>query len=193
MSRVNLASRPLLIVRRLAPTGFMKSSMTAIGFWQGATPWGLRLITRRGNDWSARFPLVVEAVNHLKVRSCLIDGEVVCCDQSIRLWYWCRPVPMAPVPSDSGFARACSYRPHAVTTARDQSTLGRAVAAIAAQHFPEHAGRFRVCHAGGFHNRRRQLVGAFSNREDRQSRYRWEYIRRHPLSHRRDNRASLVH
>jgi len=26
------------------------------------------------------FPLIVEAVNHLKVRSCLIDGEVVCCD-----------------------------------------------------------------------------------------------------------------
>ena len=24
---------------------------------------------------------VVEAVNHLKVRSCLIDGEVVCCDE----------------------------------------------------------------------------------------------------------------
>jgi bifunctional non-homologous end joining protein LigD len=42
---------------------------------------GIRLITRRGNDWSARFPLVVEAVNHLKVRSCLIDGEVVCCDE----------------------------------------------------------------------------------------------------------------
>ena len=40
---------------------------------------GIRLITRRGNDWSDRFPLVVEAVNHLKVRSCLIDGEVVCC------------------------------------------------------------------------------------------------------------------
>jgi bifunctional non-homologous end joining protein LigD len=43
-------------------------------------PVGIRLITRRGNDWSARFPLVIEAVNHLKVRSCLIDGEVVCCD-----------------------------------------------------------------------------------------------------------------
>jgi hypothetical protein len=27
---------------------------------------------------SLSFPLVVEAVNHLKVRSCLIDGEVVC-------------------------------------------------------------------------------------------------------------------
>ena len=42
---------------------------------------GIRLITRKGNDWSARYPLVVEAVNHLKVRSCLIDGEVVCCDK----------------------------------------------------------------------------------------------------------------
>jgi bifunctional non-homologous end joining protein LigD len=43
-------------------------------------PVGVRLITRMGNDWSARFPLVMEAVSHLKVRSCLIDGEVVCCD-----------------------------------------------------------------------------------------------------------------
>jgi bifunctional non-homologous end joining protein LigD len=43
-------------------------------------PVGIRLITRRGNDWTPRFPLVVEAVNHLKVRPCLIDGEVVCCD-----------------------------------------------------------------------------------------------------------------
>ena len=44
-------------------------------------PVGIRLITRRGNDWTTRYPLVVEAVNHLKVRSCLIDGEVVCCDE----------------------------------------------------------------------------------------------------------------
>ena len=44
-------------------------------------PVGIRLLTRRGNDWSARFPLVIEAMNHLKVRSCLIDGEVVCCDE----------------------------------------------------------------------------------------------------------------
>ena len=42
---------------------------------------GVRLITRRGNDWSDRFPLVIEAVNHLRVRTCLIDGEVVCCDE----------------------------------------------------------------------------------------------------------------
>jgi len=44
-------------------------------------PVGVRPLTRRGNDWSNRFPLVVEAMNHLKVRSCLIDGEVVCCDE----------------------------------------------------------------------------------------------------------------
>jgi bifunctional non-homologous end joining protein LigD len=35
----------------------------------------------RGNDWTQRYPLVFQAVNHLKVRSCLIDGEVVCCDE----------------------------------------------------------------------------------------------------------------
>jgi bifunctional non-homologous end joining protein LigD len=44
-------------------------------------PVGIRLITRNGHDWAARYPLVVEAMNHLKVRSCLIDGEVVCCDE----------------------------------------------------------------------------------------------------------------
>ena len=44
-------------------------------------PVGIRLITSRGNDSTNRYPLVVEAVNHLKVRSCLIDGEVVCCDE----------------------------------------------------------------------------------------------------------------
>ena len=42
---------------------------------------GIRLITRRANDWSDRFPLVIEAVNHLRVRSCLIDGEVCRCDE----------------------------------------------------------------------------------------------------------------
>jgi bifunctional non-homologous end joining protein LigD len=44
-------------------------------------PVGIRLITCRGNDWTQRYPLVAAAVNHLKVRSCLIDGEVVCCDE----------------------------------------------------------------------------------------------------------------
>ena len=41
---------------------------------------GIRLLTRNGNDWSSRYPLIVEGVKHLKVRSCLIDGEAVACD-----------------------------------------------------------------------------------------------------------------
>ena len=43
-------------------------------------PAGVRLLTRNGNDWTPRYPLIFEAVNRLKVRSCLIDGEAVCCD-----------------------------------------------------------------------------------------------------------------
>jgi ATP-dependent DNA ligase len=41
-------------------------------------PVGIRLITRRGNE---RFPLIGTAVGDLAVRSCLIDGEPVCCDE----------------------------------------------------------------------------------------------------------------
>ena len=43
-------------------------------------PIGIRLITRGGHDWAPRYPVIVEAMNHLNVRSCLIDGEAVCCD-----------------------------------------------------------------------------------------------------------------
>ena len=41
---------------------------------------GIRLLTKNGHDWASRYPLIVRAVNKLKVRSCLIDGEAVCCD-----------------------------------------------------------------------------------------------------------------
>ncbi len=40
----------------------------------------VRLLTRNGHDWATRFPLIVQAVNALRLRSCLIDGEAVCCD-----------------------------------------------------------------------------------------------------------------
>src|SRR5213078_788774 len=45
-------------------------------------PISIRLLTRNGHDWSPRYPLIVEAVNALKVRSCLIDGEAVICDKN---------------------------------------------------------------------------------------------------------------
>jgi bifunctional non-homologous end joining protein LigD len=40
----------------------------------------VRLYTRRGYDWSERYPAVVAAVQELKIGSCLIDGELVVCD-----------------------------------------------------------------------------------------------------------------
>jgi bifunctional non-homologous end joining protein LigD len=43
---------------------------------------GTRLLTRRGHDWTPRYPLIVEAVKALKAASCLIDGEAVACDDN---------------------------------------------------------------------------------------------------------------
>jgi len=43
---------------------------------------GVRLLTRNGKDWTRRFPTILEAASGLKARSCLIDGEAVCCDAS---------------------------------------------------------------------------------------------------------------
>ena len=43
---------------------------------------GVRLITRAGDDWTERYPLIVEALALLPVQSCLIDGEAVVCDAS---------------------------------------------------------------------------------------------------------------
>jgi bifunctional non-homologous end joining protein LigD len=45
-------------------------------------PVGIGLFTRNGFDWSPRYPLIVQAVDRLRVRSCLIDGEAVACDEN---------------------------------------------------------------------------------------------------------------
>jgi bifunctional non-homologous end joining protein LigD len=39
----------------------------------------VRLYSRPGNDLTDRFPLIVEALSRLRSRSCIIDGEAVCC------------------------------------------------------------------------------------------------------------------
>jgi bifunctional non-homologous end joining protein LigD len=41
---------------------------------------GVRLLSRRGYDWTQRFRLIAEAVASLRCSSCLIDGEAVACD-----------------------------------------------------------------------------------------------------------------
>jgi bifunctional non-homologous end joining protein LigD len=41
---------------------------------------GRRLFTRKGHDWTGRFPLIGRAALSLKAASCLIDGEAVAYD-----------------------------------------------------------------------------------------------------------------
>ena len=43
---------------------------------------GVRLITRKGNDLTRRFPFIAMAVAALPVASCLIDGEAIVSDDS---------------------------------------------------------------------------------------------------------------
>src|SRR5215203_1341147 len=42
------------------------------------------LYTRRGFNWRQRFPLIVDAVRRLQVRSVIIDGEAVVCGEDGR-------------------------------------------------------------------------------------------------------------
>ena len=75
-----LACRPAPIARRPAPAGFTRSSTTGSGMMARRDPAGVRLLTRNGHDWTARFPLIVQAAGALQVRSFLVDGEAVACD-----------------------------------------------------------------------------------------------------------------
>jgi bifunctional non-homologous end joining protein LigD len=40
----------------------------------------VRLLTRNGNDFADRFPLIAEAIEALPVKSCVVDGEAIVCD-----------------------------------------------------------------------------------------------------------------
>jgi hypothetical protein len=42
----------------------------------------VRLYSRPGNDFTRRFPLIVEALERLRSRSCIVDGEVIACDDN---------------------------------------------------------------------------------------------------------------
>ena len=43
---------------------------------------GVRLITRAGNDFTDRFPYIAMALKSLPVRSCVIDGEAIVCNEN---------------------------------------------------------------------------------------------------------------
>ena len=42
----------------------------------------VRLMTRNGYDFADRFPIAAEAIEALPIRSCVIDGEAIVCDNS---------------------------------------------------------------------------------------------------------------
>jgi hypothetical protein len=60
-----------------SPTGCTRSSMTAIGLIvrrDGAT---VRPFTRRGHDWTERYPAIAAAAAKLRAKSFILDGEAV--------------------------------------------------------------------------------------------------------------------
>jgi bifunctional non-homologous end joining protein LigD len=42
----------------------------------------VRRLTRRGNDWTQRYSMIVEALACLRSRWCILDWEAVCCDDN---------------------------------------------------------------------------------------------------------------
>ena len=43
-------------------------------------------LTRRGIDWTTRYSSIAAAVAAIACRSCLIDGEVICGEDGIRVF-----------------------------------------------------------------------------------------------------------
>ena len=105
-------------------------------------PVGIRLLTRRGKD-SSRFPLIVEAVNHLRVHSCLIDGEVVCCVDLIELvWH----VGISSLRAISTFSGSADPTSRCVVLARVFATFRLTAPTPSAGHSSKHT-RQRVSHS----------------------------------------------
>jgi hypothetical protein len=108
----------------------------------------VRLFTRNGYDFAARFPRIVAAVKSLPVRSCLIDGEAIVVDadglsvfdllrhrhhdDAAILWAACNANLDAGLPSEP--ARGCMAQRGYTLVRRDQAEDVRAAYAAGAQH-----------------------------------------------------------
>jgi bifunctional non-homologous end joining protein LigD len=72
------------MVLRVSLSGFIQPCLPSrAGFRMMVRrdPAGVRLLTRNGNDWTDRYPLIAEAAGALTVRSFLLDGEAVAVDR----------------------------------------------------------------------------------------------------------------
>jgi len=70
------------MLQRTSPTDFIGPCLPTTAERPPSVPqWvhaRVHLLTRNGHNWSARFPLILEAASELRARPCLIDGEAVC-------------------------------------------------------------------------------------------------------------------
>src|SRR5215469_5558925 len=64
------------------PVGFMNSNTTASAFWRGGTVQAFDCLHAPETISHLAFPLSQLAVSKLPVRSCLIDGEAIVCDEN---------------------------------------------------------------------------------------------------------------
>jgi ATP-dependent DNA ligase len=73
------ACRPKPKSRLPGRCGCTRSSTTASASSAHKDGDRIRLYSRPGNDLTYRFSLIVEALARLRSRSCIVDGEAVCC------------------------------------------------------------------------------------------------------------------
>ena len=69
------------LTRRLATAGIHEIRLDGFRMLARRDGAGVRLLTRRGIDWTTRYPSIAAAVAALACRSCLIDEEVVICGE----------------------------------------------------------------------------------------------------------------
>jgi bifunctional non-homologous end joining protein LigD len=76
----NPAYRVRRNLRQPVRIGFTRSNTTGFRIMARRDGRKVRLISRNGHDLTYRFPLAAAAVSTLPVRSCLIDGEAIACN-----------------------------------------------------------------------------------------------------------------
>jgi bifunctional non-homologous end joining protein LigD len=82
LPHLNPASRAPLTNRRRAPGWIHEIKHDSFRILARRRGRSLRLVTRNGHDLADRFPLAAAAIEALPVRSCVVDGEAIVCDDS---------------------------------------------------------------------------------------------------------------
>ena len=77
--RCEVSCRPLSEARSQTTTSMMAPPTRILAHRLGRS---VRVLIRNGHDFADRFPLAVAAIKALPVRSCVLDGEAIVCDES---------------------------------------------------------------------------------------------------------------